>query len=168
MTRYIGIDPGKDGAVAVLTAGGTVWTTFPMPDGYILGDELEDINEKGDVRAYIESVGSMPGNSGRSMFTFGEGYGTIKGLLIALKIPFETVSPFVWQRTMHQGISRKSFSKPKERSLRALRQLMPDFNPIQPRCRVAHDGIVDAVLIAEYGRRRSLRETFNDQGTNDG
>lgn len=167
---HIGIDPGKDGGVAILKSDGSIFQAYKMPDGYRLADRLAEVANIDGMRvmAWLERVGSMPGQGVRSMFTFGEGYGMVQGILIALRIPYQLVSPFVWQRTMHEGINRKSFSKPKERSLRAVRQFYPEYDLTPGRLRVPHAGIVDAILIAGYGRRKSLGEFFDKKVNQNG
>ena len=34
------------------------------------------------------------------MFSFGQGYGFLRGLLTAYRIPFQTVSPSTWQKAL--------------------------------------------------------------------
>lgn len=158
---YIGIDPGMNGGIAVLTAEGKIVTAYPMPDAHNLADRME-LYADHVKHCFVEQVSAMPKQGVGSMFRFGYHCGVIEGTLIAFKIPFSHVTPFTWQRTMHAGISRKSFSKPKQRSLRAVRQLFPSFNLVPEGRRVEHDGIVDAILIGEYGRRASLAPEVRD------
>ena len=49
------------------------------------------------VMCYLEKVHAMPGQGVTSMFTFGQNYGFLRGLLIARGIPFEEVQPNPWQ-----------------------------------------------------------------------
>ena len=53
-----------------------------------------------DIPVYcvIEHVHSFPGNSGRSMFTFGCNYGQWLGILATLKIPYIEVTPYKWMK----------------------------------------------------------------------
>jgi hypothetical protein len=38
--------------------------------------------------------------SGHTMFTFGRSYGFLRGCLVSLKIPFDEVTPVIWQRSL--------------------------------------------------------------------
>lgn len=78
---YIGIDPGKDGAMAVITPD-TV-TVFPFDrDGY--RNALEGLCGFADnCRCCLERVNAMPGQGVASTFTFGQNFGFIQGLLAA-------------------------------------------------------------------------------------
>jgi len=75
-----------------------------------------------------------------STFKFGMQYGTLKGILTALHIPFELIRPVDWQRAlgcMTKG--DKNISKAKAQ------QLFPDIKVIH--------ATADALLIAEHCRR---------------
>lgn len=87
---YVGIDPGKTGAMAIMWARDMV-EIIPF-------DEIEYLTalstlRPSDTRCVVEHVGSMPGNGGKAMFTFGENFGLIQGYLRARGIPFQLVRP---------------------------------------------------------------------------
>ena len=94
---------------------------------------------------------SMPGG-GVAQFHRGVSRGLWEGMLAGLGIPYELVSPRSWQSAMLRDVQG---SDTKQRALIAAQRLFPghDFRATE-RSRKAHDGIVDAALIAEYGRRR--------------
>jgi len=82
-----------------------------------------------------------------STFKFGMQYGTLKGILTALHIPFELIRPVDWQRAL--GCMTKG---DKNISKAAAQRLFPDI-----KCTHA---VSDALLIAEFARRtRSDRNT---------
>jgi hypothetical protein len=64
------------------------------------------------------------------------------------------ITPQAWQKHMLPGCPR---GETKPMALAKARQLWPD-EALQAtdRCRVAHSGMVDAALIAEYGRLKDL------------
>ena len=94
----------------------------------------------------------MPGQGVRSTFSIGFGFGIWQGLLTALQMPFELVSPQRWQREMFAGVNRDDT---KAASALVAQRLRPDVDwRATPRCRKPHDGLTDAFCIAEYGRRR--------------
>lgn len=147
---FVGIDPGKKGGVAHIN-GKRQLSVMPMPSIFDLNAYL------GSVRidhVCLEKSHAMPGQGVTSMFTYGEGYGMIQGILIARKIPFTLVPPRVWQLKLFAGVCRKK--KPKERALEAANRVFAknsDFWRSSPRAKKPHDGMIDSALIAEYCRR---------------
>lgn len=107
--RYIGIDPGRSGAI---------WA-WRYEDGERRGftcirldDTEHDIARACEImvtncgepaepcRAAIEKVGGMPHDGRASLAKFMTNYGFLRGLLAAFRVPFVEVAPGVWQRAM--------------------------------------------------------------------
>lgn len=153
----VGIDPGQTGAVASLD-GQEIHEIHVMKDVYWFADYMESLKRTDPkIMVYIERAQAMPKNGAVSMFRYGQHFGELLGVLSCLRIPFQTVPPITWTKAMHQTGS-KSLS-PKARSLQALQRIFPDIrltDPTSERARVPHLGIIDALLIAEYGRRLTL------------
>ena len=97
----------------------------------------------------MEKVHSMPGQGVSSMFTMGEGVGAWKMLLICSRLPHEFVTPQAWKKAL--GLPAKA---EKGDSILKAVQLFPDAASFL--ARVKDDGRADALLIAEWARRRSL------------
>ena len=150
MKRYIGIDPGKHGGIAVMGADGEVLDVVKMPE---TPQDLLDFLEqyKDDSFCTLERVGGMPGNGGSAMFNFGKGYGHLQMALLALHIPTEDVTPNKWEKTYQLGSSGKYTKTEWKNRLKAKAQQM-----------IPHLGkkitlaTCDALLICEYGRRQNL------------
>lgn len=139
---YIGIDPGKDGALAVLCEGGLVSVVPFYPDAYKAA--LRALN--GPALAVLEHVGAMPGQGVTSMFSFGENFGYLKGLLEAFEIPYELVRPQRWKK--EYGISGKN------QPVEVCKRLFPGTSLRRTeRCKKDHDGMAEALLMAEFARR---------------
>lgn len=139
---YIGIDPGKDGALAMISDVGAASVAVFDPDIY--KSALRAFS--GQARAVLEHVGAMPGQGVTSMFSFGENFGYIKGLLEANKIPYELVRPQKWKKAF--GISGKN------QSVEVCKRLFPGVSLRRTeRCKKDHDGMAEALLMAEYARR---------------
>jgi crossover junction endodeoxyribonuclease RuvC len=104
--------------------------------------------EPAKMRAFLEKVHAMPKQGVTSCFTFGQNYGFIRGLLTALEIPFEDVTPNAWQK--QAGLLRRNkdetITQKKNRHKQQAQQLFPHL-------KVTH-AIADALLICEYGRKR--------------
>ena len=147
MTTILGIDPGVTGAIAALydTGAHNVWDMSANPhDLYGLLETV--INEDDGIgMAYLEKAQAMPKQGVVSMFNYGVGYGQILGILAACSVPYTLVTPPVWKRAL--GLT----GKPKEASRAMARQLFPTA----PLSRVKDHGRAEALLIAEWGRRRS-------------
>ena len=95
---YIGVDPGKSGAIAVLKDGEI--TGFKMPEDVFGMIELfKSIAKDGDsVKAVIEKVHSMPGDGSQGAFTFGKNAGQLEGVLAALGFPTIEATPQNWMK----------------------------------------------------------------------
>lgn len=143
---YIGIDPGKDGAMAVVSESGASVAAFDAAE-YVR--TLEFIHNAGlESICCLERVGAMPGQGVTSMFRFGENFGLIQGLLIACHIPYELVTPQKWKKEFQITGGKNS-------SIAVCRRLFPEAGLRRSeRCRKDHDGMAEALLMAEYARRR--------------
>ena len=149
---YIGIDPGKKGAWAVLRDGEKPMV-YPWDDTFFVSD-LHGVmvlaRERGDgVMACVEKVGAFRGQGVKSMFNFGKSAGFIEGVLTALGIPYQLVPPNVW---------KKSFSligKDKQASIDTCKRMFPGINLMpSDRCRKDSDGMAEALLMAEFAKRK--------------
>jgi len=141
--NHIGIDPGKSGGIALLNERGEAEFVAKMPDTERdLWDTIASLKNWNDqpAKAIIERVHAMPGQGVTSMFTFGQGYGSIRMALIAAGIPFDEVTPQRWQKdTGCLTGGNKNISKAKAQ------QLFPSV-------KITH-ATADALIIAEWGRR---------------
>lgn len=137
----IGLDPGVSGGIAVL-CNGTVDTIKLSETEADIAEFLRQWTNGDDcVKAYLERVSAMPKQGVSSTFKFGTSYGFLRGLLIGLRIPFESVTPGEWQRRM-RCLSRGDKKVTRSRA----QELFPQVKVI--------NAIADAILIAEFGRRK--------------
>jgi len=94
---YIGIDVGAKGAMCWTFD----WKSFNFFDydknnwRYFLESNQEDIN-----MVMIEKVHSFKGQGVKSMFTFGEKFGWIQGVLESFRIPYRMIEPRRWQKLL--------------------------------------------------------------------
>lgn len=148
---YIGIDPGKNGAIALL--GNSPESTIVYPysaENFIkplrsMAAAWQFSEEK--VIACLEHVTAMPGQGVTSMFNFGQNFGYIRGMLEAFQIPYELVRPQKWKKEF--GISGKNSS------VECCKRLFPGVSLRRTeKCRKDDDGMAEALLMAEYARRR--------------
>lgn len=143
---FIGIDPGKKGGVAIMDDDRI--TVLPWDDQKFVDVMAETMN-KGKCIAAVEKVGAMPGQGVTSMFSFGQSYGFILGVLTAFGIGYQLVPPTLWKREfglLHTG---------KDGSVEVAKRLFPGVNLLPTeRCRKESDGMSDSLLICEYARRK--------------
>ena len=140
----IGIDVGKNGAVAWTAAGDTI--VEKMPDtvrdlwDLIAGIASDSRSNRETPHCYLEQVSSSPQMGVVSAFSFGNGFGHLEMALTAAGISFTKVRPQVWMK--HLGCMTKG---DKNITKRMAQQLFPDI-------KVTHTN-ADALLIHEYGKQ---------------
>jgi Holliday junction resolvasome RuvABC endonuclease subunit len=148
LSFFVGIDPGQAGGIAVIDEHGKLYDHVPMPDTRKgMSDLLRNLEGR-NVVAVVESVHSMPKQGVASTFKFGKGYGTLLGICTALDFKLLEPTPQAWKKAMLVGTD-----KSKNASIQVCENLFPTAILVQPRCRKPHDGVAEAILLAEYGRK---------------
>lgn len=150
----VGIDPGE-------VSGGyaTRWA-----DGRIHGDKMKNTKDltsylRGvkafkdqETYVFIEKAQSFPKQGIASAFNYGRHFGELLGICGSLGLSVTLVHPRVWTKQMHIGAKT---DEPKKRSLEVCQRLFPEVNLLgTERSKNPHEGIVDALLIMEFGRRQ--------------
>ena len=153
MSRHlIGIDPGCSGAVVVLQSAAipepVEWVRMPTMkiggstrvDCAELSRFLQDFDSG---HAYVELVGSMPGQGVASMFTFGHAAGSVMGVLAAMCIPVTLVTPQRWKKAA--GLIGTDKDAARSRAI----QLWPRWQALGKKGE--GQALADAALIARFG-----------------
>lgn len=156
----IGIDPGKEGAIAFIDDGYLQVYDMPML-GNDKGAEIDHVSLKNILDpddsvciAYIEQQIPMPKQNIISTASCFKNYGILLGVIRTMGISSEIVSPNKWKKAMGvlmpKGSKGTQYARKKASKAIALRKasrLFPlhDFGK--------KDGQAEAALIAEYGRR---------------
>lgn len=169
---FIGIDPGLDGAVAVINdRGSVVWAAVAPTIGKAGGrrefDEqemrvlfqralLEANHCHGSIRVALELVGSRPGEGHAQSFRFGMGWGLWRGILVGLGLRYELLRPQAWQKTALADVpgddaKAKAEWAAKARHPRFCKEALPRLATTKKR----RQGVYDALGIAEGLRRAS-------------
>jgi crossover junction endodeoxyribonuclease RuvC len=165
MKRVLGIDPGKGGALAYLVgdvldevvdmptllAGKTKKSKKSSIDEVELARRVKKIVARGLDVAFLELVGVRPGEGPTGAFTFGRGYGVVRGILRAHFVPIRDVTPTTWKRAL--GIEAGAGKDASRALAKELWQEQADLF-----ARVKDDGRAEASLIAHYGRLKLAKE----------
>ena len=149
----IGLDPGKQGACAVLDSDGSLHALFDLPyiadgktawvDGSAFQSVLMEALQGRPALAIVERVSAMPRQGVASSFAFGVGFGSLLGILRAMQIPIKLVTPAAWKRDM-------GLSSDKRASLDKARLLFPTAELHLAK----HDGRAEAILLAHWGQTK--------------
>ncbi len=111
MIYIVGIDPGLGGAIAFFDTMLEKVETYPMPTlkagtgSKRVIDELElarliGRHTKAIKKVFIERVHAMPKQGVTSVYTFGVGYGIVKGIIAANFLPVEYITPQKWKKEL--------------------------------------------------------------------
>jgi crossover junction endodeoxyribonuclease RuvC len=146
---FAGIDPGKN--------GGIVWLNEDEVFGCPLPYDGSDLDVKALKKAFTHETAKdvvfietpMIRSAQQGALVIGANYGRILAVLTLLDIPVRQVTPSAWTKKLLPG--HKGADKGPHIAL--CKQLFPSLELVMPGCRKPHDGIADAALIAEYGRR---------------
>ena len=181
---YLGIDPGLNGALAILDNTSSVrpsaftFTSILDMKGWIIQEDLAS-----GVFATIEGIHAISRQRAADTFARGQNLGEWLGLLTGLGIPYQLIPPQRWQKEMMPGkplptpmmykgpeltdlqtkenkrIDAANKKKIKAHAASVAAGLWPDVDFRRTaRCEGPHDGKVDAALLAEYGRRMQGRK----------
>ena len=154
---FIGIDPGKAGAIAVIDERLAVISLDDYP-GDLFGcvDVVSSISGKlgsdpVDVIVAIERAQPMPKQGVRSVFNYGTNYGDWRGVIAAQRWRILLPTPQQWRR----GVVIGNAGTGKQPSVDAAAQIFPRIRGelVGPRGGLK-DGRAEALLIAYWAYRQ--------------
>lgn len=155
----IGIDPGAKGGIATLFSDDPDPIVQPYSDMNLrdrLRTETDDGWDTNNIIVYVEAVHAMKNDGKGKAFAFGRNYGKILGILFCY-IPEEQIKfvhPQTWKKEFGLINSKLDKKQKKLISIAKAKELFPDTNLLPThRCKKESDGMAEALLIAEYGRR---------------
>jgi len=151
MDAWLGCDPGRTGAVGLLTDTDVIevldWDDVIINTVAVLRAWKRVYNIRG---AALEKVSSHPKQGVVSVFSFGQNYGTWHGILITLGVPYVTVTPQEWQKGL---VDRKGAGDPKQASVVTIKRMFPDA----PVTLKKHHGRADALCMAYWLRNKQIQ-----------
>lgn len=150
---FLGIDPGKNGGLAAIDGDGLLVDTMVMPvfKAKRAMDRAVDMKTMRNfvlLHPYqvITEWFRPPGFNGKkTWYSLGMSLGEIHGLLMGLGRPFTRVAPKEWQKVMLSEYEYKGNAEIKACSVDMANSIWTGIGD--------HDGVCEAALIAEYGRR---------------
>jgi hypothetical protein len=163
---YIGIDNGVSGGIAAISdhPATCLIDSIPMPVSKARkGNEINiralhlwlEAVTAGDLSSAVYLIEEPGGSkSARAATSMAGSFHSVRGLFEARMVRWERVTPQAWQKKMIPGCKA---GETKPRALEQASRLWPQETWLaSPRCTTPHDGIIDAALIAEFGRISNL------------
>lgn len=159
MKAFLGIDPGQDGAWAVVAGSEAYGEPLPVigkeVDGVELIRRIEEFCELQDydvALTMIEDVRAFGHETPKSMFNFGYNTGLITGVCILRRWPFDRVSPKKWKQSVIPHVRGLKREDQKAAACAWVAKRYPNVELYPGRKRKPHDGVAEAVCIALHGR----------------
>lgn len=169
----IGVDNGLSGGIAVLSMTGDIIATYVMPRGTgprgkgVAANVVDARAFSAIIGAHLEAThiaierpaGAQDVNAVQSM---ADSFATCRTVILCRGKELYALTAYDWQRSFWPAPPRAKKGEPKlpkfdtkRAAALAARTIWPGRVFLaSPRCTVAHDGIVDACLIAEHLRRK--------------
>ena len=152
---YIGIDPGKNGGVALLSNEQDYYRAlaFRCPDAdnmhRVLLEHIENFCIDFDnIYVAIEKVWAFPSDARSSAFKFGFNSGMWMGIISAMQLPVIEIIPKEWM---------KFYDMPKMDKKNRKKWLKDLSEKMYPNIKVTYN-VSDAILIANYLKEIKIKD----------
>lgn len=154
--RVCGIDPGVDGAAAMIDTETGEVQVYDLPRGPLGVDPValqELLTDTWGVRSvYLEDNRANGGNGSLANFSMGRSVGLIVATVLCAGISLHRVKPREWQVAV--GLTHTPAAERKEASRQRARELYPEV--IDKLARKRDHNRAEALLIAAFARGRPL------------
>jgi len=157
MLRFIGIDPGLEGAIVAVDRDGSLFSCDDIPNvktgsgrEMVLGNvvrmiarHVDDIGAE-NLFCTLEKHTPRPGQGISSQCKLARICGQLEGVLAAYGVPYQLMHPRTWSKVMRDvpGTDLKS------RAILSASRRFPTLDLSKKK----HHNRADAALIAEFGR----------------
>jgi hypothetical protein len=159
---FVGIDPGAQGGIALLDNKGKIMNLIPYSDKALL-EMLDNMKLPRTYKIWLEDVTramiTPQHHNAKGLINQAMNFGYIQGALHMAGHDFNLVTPQEWRKEhglLAKGRTHKE-NKVASVDLATARWPHCDFKRTG-RSRTPSDGLCEAALIAEYGRRMAIRE----------
>ncbi len=145
--KYIGIDPGKGGGIAMICQGAVKVAKCPASvyDMALMFELLIHGSPPNAVIVMIEKVWARPHDGRASVFTFAQNYGHWEGIIASHEIQSHHVTPQVWMKAV--GCPPKLKKQERKNYLKELAK--KKYPELGKKIILA---TADAMLIADYAK----------------
>lgn len=150
---YVGVDPGKKGAIAVLQGDKVIIDDMMNPEDFI-GFCRRSVDAH-DFRVAIEQVHPLPGQSCIASFTYGEQFLLAFLICLCYNNSPVMVSPMRWKK--YYGLKKEpeeTKTEYKRKSVDKARELFPQATEL---LKYSKDGRAEALLIANWLREQDAQ-----------
>ena len=149
----LGFDPGASGGLCLMS--GSVIEAIDFSTATLVGYREQIIKWQETYDLYgagLEKVGAMPGQGVTSMFSFGQRFGELIGLCVAMQIPIYLIQPKQWQSTLAIKDKDKLTKATRKKAIaQAVSLIYPSAYSVMYTVRGAiKDGVADAIGIAHH------------------
>ena len=151
--KYIGIDPGKGGGIAVIHGKGQI-KAYKCPESSeemaLLFQIIIGNTPPNKIRLLMERVWARPTNAVRAAFSYGVNYGQWLGISASHEVDMNTVIPIDWIKWI--GCPKALKKDVRKRWLKEkARELYPKVNKLTL-------ATSDAILITHYAKGEHFNE----------
>lgn len=160
---YAGIDNGLDGGIGIIDTNGKIIMRDKMPTVKLGKGRNIDIPAilamLEDVDMVIVEAAAKHSPGKLALCSTWYSFGQLIGAITATRKKHSTINPQKWQKEfwVRSKMPAGSSFDTKAAALNAAKSIWTDESFLATtRSTKAHDGIVDALLIAEYARRKNL------------
>lgn len=170
MKAILGIDPGVEGGLALRAPGWAAVELLPVVDGQLDIQEFAQWlalrrDEIGEV--WLERAGIRPGQAPQQCAKQWRMLGQIEAVLLTAGFRYSLVAAHTWSAAFAHGVTEtdkhKRYTAIKRARRTVVAQLFPQVDlRASARSSVPHDGMTDAILIAEWAFRRQKLQQRRD------
>ena len=153
LIKYIVIDPGKSGGIAMATSKGMLALKCPkeVAEMAALYEDLIQNTPHNSIKILIERVWARPTNGSRHAFAYGFNYGLWFGIIARSNVNLHMILPNNWMKYFGcpKGLE---YSERKRWLKQKAKELYPNIK------RITLD-TADSILIAHYAKEEFFKKT---------
>lgn len=147
---YLGIDPGRNGAIAIIDDNNNVYMLEDLENMYAYWIKTMSFDEYNFYTGCVEDVCGRPGQSCQSNTTFMKLAGKAELLTECICEGVVLVKPQIWKKYFGL-ITSKDLTKTEKKHL-SIAKAKDLFPAVADRLTASKDGRAEALLIALYGK----------------
>lgn len=147
---YLGIDPGRNGAMAIIDDDNNVYMLEDLENLYAYWIKTMIFDEYNFYTGCVEDVCGRPGQSCKANTTFMKLAGRAELMAECICEQVDLVKPQIWKKYFNL-ITSKDLTKTEKKHL-SIEKAKELFPSVADRLTASKDGRAEALLIALYGK----------------